>query len=177
MISSIKSWLYSDMLEKPEEMTMFRPRGEGGLGVQNIRFKSLAIRIKAFLETAVNPEFITNIFHEALFKWHILGERGIKDPGTPAYYKNDFFKVIKEVFNQKRFKMVKMSTSDWYKVLLEKNVTTEVNEDGIRKSKPTRVESKSPEVNWERTWDLANTRGISSLKTSFLLKLLYNITD
>ena len=54
MSSSIKSWLYADTLEKPEELVMVNPRMEGGLGVYHIKSKVMAIQIKAFLETAIN---------------------------------------------------------------------------------------------------------------------------
>ena len=35
--ATIKSWLYADLLEKPEELVMFRLRSNGGLGVHNIK--------------------------------------------------------------------------------------------------------------------------------------------
>ena len=54
--STLKSWLYQDMLEKPEEMVMVRPRQEGGLGVHHIQSKSQAILIKSFIETAINKK-------------------------------------------------------------------------------------------------------------------------
>ena len=68
--STIKSWLYADMLEKPEELVMFRPKWKGGLNVQNVKYKAQAILIKSFLETALNPKFINNLFHNALYRWH-----------------------------------------------------------------------------------------------------------
>ena len=70
--SNIKSWLYSDMLEKPEELVMNRPRNKEGLGVQNVKIKAQALLIKSFLETAINPEYINNFFHNALYRWHVL---------------------------------------------------------------------------------------------------------
>ena len=58
--SIMKSWLYADMLEKPEELAMHRPRAQGGLGVHHVRSKALAILIRSFIETALSPKFIRN---------------------------------------------------------------------------------------------------------------------
>ena len=74
--ATIKSWLYADLLEKPEELVMFRHRSNGGLGVNNIKYKGMALLIRSFLETAVNPQFIRNHYHNALFRWQVGSARG-----------------------------------------------------------------------------------------------------
>ena len=48
LTSCVKSWLYADMLEKPEELLMVRDRREGGLGVHHVKSKVTAILIKSF---------------------------------------------------------------------------------------------------------------------------------
>ena len=68
--TNIKSWLYADMLEKPEELIMHRPRVKGGLGVHHVRSKALAILIRSFLETALSAKFIINHYHHTLYRWH-----------------------------------------------------------------------------------------------------------
>ena len=50
--SKVKSWLYSYQYIKPEEMVLFRPVNQGGLGLHNVEIKSQACLIKSFLETA-----------------------------------------------------------------------------------------------------------------------------
>ena len=60
MTSAIKSWLYRDMLEKPEELGVFRRREDGGLGLQHIKSKSMALLIKSFLETVCDTKYIKN---------------------------------------------------------------------------------------------------------------------
>ena len=65
--SAFKSWLYSDLWEKPSEDVMCRPVCAGGLGVESVKFKALAILIRCFLETAVNPQFQQSLFHSALY--------------------------------------------------------------------------------------------------------------
>ena len=38
--SLVKSWLYDDMLLKPEELVMYRPSSYGGLGIQNVKLEA-----------------------------------------------------------------------------------------------------------------------------------------
>ena len=40
--SSYKSWIYQDMLLKPEEMMLHRPASHGGLGLHHVKLKALA---------------------------------------------------------------------------------------------------------------------------------------
>ena len=65
---------------------MYKGRKEGCLGLTNVKFRDMAELMKALLETAINPMFRRNLFHQALYSWHVEGERNIHDPGKPAYY-------------------------------------------------------------------------------------------
>ena len=56
---SCKSWLYQDMLIKPEEMLLHRPPGYGGLGLHSVKQKALAGFISTFIQTAANPSYQT----------------------------------------------------------------------------------------------------------------------
>ena len=116
--SSIQSWLYAGKLEKPEELLMYSPRVEGGLVVHHVRFKSLAILIKSFLETAIRPHFICNQFRNALYMWHVLGDSSINDPGFTPYYSAEFFNTIKQVVQEGLLNVACLSTKQWYMVSL-----------------------------------------------------------
>ena len=61
-----------------------------------------------------------------------------------------------------------------YRVLLENKVTHRV-ENNTRDYKPCRTEVYHPEVNWERTWTLAVTPGLSSEHLTFLWRMLHNL--
>ena len=77
--SSVKSWLYADLFEKPSEAIMCRPVWYGGLGVVSVKFKAMAILIKTFLETAAIPKFRHSLLHSCLFRFHILGDTSLPD--------------------------------------------------------------------------------------------------
>ena len=75
--SSVKSWLYADILEKPSEAVMCRPTLYGGLGVHSVKFKAQAALIRTFMETAANPKFRHSLLHSHLFQYHVLGETSL----------------------------------------------------------------------------------------------------
>ena len=92
--SQVKSWLYQDCLEKPSELVLFRDNSDGGLGIFNVKIRSPALLIRAFLETSANPKFSHSMYHEVLFRYPILGETTLPNPGYPLFYDQDFFNTI-----------------------------------------------------------------------------------
>ena len=80
--SKIKSWLYQEQLEKPEEMVIYRPIKAGGLGLQNVGCKAKASLIRTFLETAINPSFSHSLYHSLLFRAHHIN----RTPPLNLYY-------------------------------------------------------------------------------------------
>ena len=70
--SQIKSWIFADQLESPEECVLYLPRNKGGLGLINVKYKALAELTISFLETALNMSFKRNILHSALYQWNVL---------------------------------------------------------------------------------------------------------
>ena len=59
----VKSWLYADLLEKPEKLALYRHPVDGGLGLHHTQCRALAVEIYSFLETACKPEFARNQYH------------------------------------------------------------------------------------------------------------------
>ena len=90
--SQVKSWLYQDCFEKPSELVLHRDSHAGGLGLKT---RSLALLIRSFMETACHPAFRHNLLHEILFRYHVLGEESLPNPGFLPYYDEDFFSTIK----------------------------------------------------------------------------------
>ena len=121
--SQVKSWLYADMLEKPEEMVAHRPISAGGLGLHSVKYRAQAMLIKTFLETAVNPKFFKSLFHSTLFRYHVLGETDLPDPGYPPYYSKEFFLTIKSVHENTPLNVSTLSSKQWYQLLVEDNLT------------------------------------------------------
>ena len=119
--SSIKSWLYADHLIKPEELIMYRPAYYGGLGILNVKVKALAGMIKTFLETAGHDKFRPSLYHTSLYRYHILGDFSIPNPGIPPFYNENFFSTIRKVHLESPLNTFKMSEKQWYTLLVEDN--------------------------------------------------------
>ena len=46
--SLVKSWVFADQLEKPEELVLFRSRNKGGLNIINVKVRAMAEQITSF---------------------------------------------------------------------------------------------------------------------------------
>ena len=88
--SYMKSWLYADQLEKPEDIVVYRSRNMGGLGLVHLQYKALSLMIRNFMETALNPNFKVNHYHAALYFWYVEDKRDMTCPPLPPYYSIDF---------------------------------------------------------------------------------------
>ena len=163
------------MLEKPSEAVMCRPTPHGGLGVQSVKFKSQATLIRSFMETAANPKFRQSLLHSHLFRYHVLEDTSLPDPGFLPYYPLSFFQTIKQVHDKSALNVRTMTTSQWVQVLTEDGLTMEVKEDQTRHYIPCKAELAAPSNNWELSWTLSRLKGLSSEMTSFNFKLLHCI--
>ena len=168
--SSVKSWLYADQFLKPEEMVMFRPASYGGLEIHHVKFKALAALTRTFLETACNPKFRISLFHSNLYRYHILQDFSLPDPGFPPFYSKEFFQKIREVHIETPLNIMKMTEKQWYQLYLEDYCTMEGQGDQ-RCFISTRTELTSPTTDWETSWRLARLRGLGPENTSFLFRL------
>ena len=174
MLSSIKSWIYADLLIKPEELVLYRSRQQGGLGLMNVKYRAMAELIKSFLDTAINPKFKRNLFHHALYWWHIEDDRDIPDPGKPPYFSDDLFAAIKAAKSE-GLRPSSMTVGMWYRFLMEEKVIQEKDENGFSFPIQMKAEKLSPNNNWEVIWPLIILPGLDSRTRSFLLKLLHNL--
>jgi len=168
--SSIKSWVYADLLIKPEEIVLYKSRKEGGLSLLNVKFRAIAELLKKFIDTSINPKFKRNIFHQALFDWHVMGRRDFPNPGKSPYYSEEFFSVIRDVKEEGLLRLSGMSLRDWYKVLIEKYIFKSSNEENLSK-----CELRNPQVDWSQTWSLVMHKCLDSDDQSFLLRLLHGL--
>ena len=161
---------------KNSELVLYRKTEDGGLGLYNVKIRPLALLIRTFLETSINPAFKHSLFHEILFRYHVLGEVSLPDPGLPPYYNKDFFDVIRHYRTTSSLNITCMSSKDWYKTLLEDQILmNQPTEQAQTVIIPTRVESVQPNNDWTETWRLARIHGLGSNLTSFLFKLLHRL--
>ena len=168
-----ESWLYADLLERPGELALYRHTSNGGLGLFNIQLRALANLINSFLETACNPKFRRNQYHEALFNHNVLENTPSINLDIPPYFKGDFFPAIKRI-HASPLNVANIKVKDIYRFLIEE-VTMEEDISGIQTLQPLRVELACPSNQWEQTWDMARQSMLGPNLTTFLFKLLHLI--
>lgn len=173
--SQIKSWIFADQLESPEECVLYRPRNKGGLGLINVKYKALAELTRSFLETALNMSFKRNILHSALYQWNVLLNHEIPYPGNHPFLTEEVFSVIREVKEEGLLNLSSMKSGTWYKVILENKVLMQIDENGRSKLRPCRTEVNNPEADWESIWKLANIQGLDSAGQTFLWRMVHNL--
>ena len=173
--SNVKSWIYADQLIKPEEIVLYKPRKEGGLNMINVRYRAMAELIKSFIDTAINPRFKRNLYHNALYQWHVEEVRTIPEPGKSPYYSEDFYKAIKHVKDEGLLRLSNMSLGMWYKVLYEKYVANEEDDNEFTFPVISRTERLHPNLQWETIWPLSSSPGLDSGDSSFLFRMLHNL--
>ena len=173
--SLIKSWIYADLLVKPEEIVLYQARIHGGLGLINVKCRAMSELIKTFVDTAINPKYRRNLYHLALYKWYVEDDRTIPNPGKNPYYSNEFFATIKRIKQDGLLRISGLSIRQWYKVLLEQEILNTTDSIGRQTKKLFKVEKDHPEVIWENVWSLVTLRGLESVDSSFLFRLLHSL--
>ena len=172
--TSMKSWLFADLLQKPSEMVMCRPTSVGGLGITSVKFKAQANLIRSFMETAANPKFKHSLLHSALYRYHVLCDTTIPNPGYLPCYPASFFDIIRSVHQDTPLNVTTMTTSQWVRLLTEDGLTMEYS-DGVQQYVPCRAETLAPTNNWSTTWQLVRLHGLDNELKSFNFKLLHGL--
>ena len=118
--------------------------------------------------------FKHNLFHEVLYRFHVLGESSLPNPGYPPYYDENFFSVIRDYHHNSDMNITMLTTKQWYKMLLDDQVLKSPATDNSPPTLlPVRAETLHPQTDWPLSWHLCRARGLSSDNTSFLFKLLH----
>ena len=167
MTSFIKGWIYQDKLVKPQEELLYRSVKDGGLGLFHLESKVLANLICCFLETAGHPDFHENFFHRSLLDFHVRGI-GVKDPGRPPYYSQEFFAIIKEA-TEEGLNVFDFKVKDWYSRLVRNMTHETINME--QSLKVSRIEYLYPQVDHSQSHRCIRMSGLSSAQISTLFCL------
>ena len=162
------------LLIKPSELVLYRGTEVGGLGLMNVSMRSLALLIRSFLETSINPNFRHSLLHEHLY--HVMGEHSLPDPGFAPYDDKDFFQLIQQYKTSSTMNIATMSIKECYTLLLEDKVLMSPADDVSPAALlPVRAEVLHPNTDWTQVWQIARTKGLGSELISFQFKLMHNL--
>ena len=108
-----------------------------------------------------------------MFRYHVLGDTTLPDPGYLPYYPPSFFTTIKQVHESSPLNVATMSISQWVRLLTEDGLTMEITD--TRKYKSCKAEDLSPTSDWPLIWKISRLNGLGSELTSFNFKLLHGL--
>ena len=132
--------------------------------------------IHTFLSQATSPLYKSNMYYTSLYRWHVLEERDLPNPGCPPYYSSTFFSIIKDVMDNTPLNVGHLSVKQWYRVLMEKGVTHS-SDDPF--SPPVLIASKfeleHPQVDTSAAYLLSRKHGLAPEQKQFLFKLLQSL--
>ena len=156
------------------QISLRSQRKQGGLGLVSMQYKAISLLIRNFTETSIHPKFQSNLYHKALYLWHVENKRDITQPQPCPYYDSDFFEVIKKVKEDGLLNIKTMTAAMWYRVLVEDNITHQ--ETNLR-TEPilSKIEEKNPQVDWVRTWSMSTTTGLSSKQLTFIWRMIHDL--
>ena len=142
----------------------------------HIESRCKAKLITVFLQTATNPRFMQSLLHNHLYRYHVLEEHHLPNPGYPPYYTESFFNTIKKVKNESTLNPVNMTMKQWYRYLLEENVTMrDVDDEGRKELVPCRIELGDPNKNWDEIYRLSRLHGLTALEKSKLFCIIHEL--
>ena len=111
-------FVHTDCYLRPEKSVNYLSKKEGGLQINHVRSKAMALFIKNFLE-----ESLTNIYLDAVVRKYCLDEDVWPPPVRPHYLDKRLIMTIKLVLGG----TLRISTKDIYHVLIRDEFN--INED------------------------------------------------
>ena len=163
------------MFVKPSDLTLYRDRQQGGLGLQHTRCRAQALLMRTFLERAAHPQFRHSLYAESLYRANVLDEWcGAPVPASP-YYDDNFFASLRRINEETAWNLPCMTVKQLYQELLQLELCAPATESSPPVLLPLRMETLHPAVDWPNTWRLASMRGLPSNLSSFAFRFLHDL--
>ena len=155
---------------------MYRNTVDGGLSVHNVKIRAMALLIHNFLAQAICPRYKPNMYYNTLYRWHVLGQRDIPNPGCPPFYSTCFFSIIRDTHENTPLNIAWVTVKQWYRLLMEKGITHSSEEPSVPAALiASKLETKHLDANWPNAYQLARKFGLSPEQKSFLFKMLQSL--
>ena len=117
------------------------------------------------------PQYQASLFHQLLFRYHILDEKSVGDPGFPPFYNAQFFEIIKEVLTKTDLNIYSMTEKEWYNHLLKSIILTDEDQE----YRVCRVERLNNQFDWDNTWSRIRLSGLGPELKSVLFKITHDL--
>ena len=170
-----RAWMFQDFFIKPSGLVLHRDIAHGGLGMQEVECRALALLLRTFLERAVNPEFRHSLYASALYRTEVLGEWCGGDVRPSPYYNKVFFDTLRFLHKTSCLDLATASIKQLYSSLQKRVLCTPATDLSPPVLLPVTVETLHTTVNWPNTWRLLRLPGLPSDLSSFGFRLLHDL--
>ena len=152
-------YVFADCYLRPEKCVNYMGKKEGGLKINHVRSKAMALFIKNFLE-----ESLTNIYLDAVVRKYCLDEDVWPAPVRPHYLDKRLIMTLKLVLGS----TLRLSTKDIYQVLIE-------NEFNINEEFKLRIESMYNDFSIGSILEFTHSKFIPISVRSHMWKIIHRI--
>ena len=174
--SSIKSWIFQDMLLKPRESILHRDAVDGGMGLLHVQTRCQAVLAKTFVDQGHTAAPCDNLFLKSLYRAHIIEDLDKSCAKRPQYFPASLFAIIKKVHKSLKGNIFNMSTNRWQHFILERGITHITNDNnGEITLIPTPQEEQMTNIDWENSRILRQVRGLPPTNRSLILRWSENL--
>ena len=112
----------------------------------------------------------------SLYRWHVLEDRTLPDPGRPPYFTAGFFNTIQDIHLNTPLNVAWISVKQWYQLLLERGAThTSEDQDSPPLIIPSKFEESNPGTDWDLTYRLSRQFGLTPEEKTFAFKKIQNL--
>ena len=144
--------------------------------MHNVKMRAMSMLINNFLAQAISPSFPNNQYLNSLYRWHVLEDRSLPDPGRPPYYSTAFFTLIKQVKDTTPLNIAWVPVKQWYQLLMEMGVThSSEDQDSPPVLISSKLEERHPGVDLSPCYHYSRLFGLSPDQKSFNFKMMQSL--
>merc|ERR1711963_979979 len=107
---SIKKWISQGLVQRPNEVLLFRPPEQGGLGLINVYARATANLVKNFVEMGLRESKSASLYMNAIFRAFVCGEEGLSVK-KPSVLPPEVFTIVKEAMQDSNILLI--TTRGW----------------------------------------------------------------
>ena len=135
-----------------------------------------AILAKTFVDQAHPRSPCDNLLLKSLYRSYIIGDLDKSIIKRPSYYPETMFALIKSAHEINHGDILYLPTKCWQNMILERGVTHITDdENGEITLISTTQEEQMQDIDWQRSRDLRNIRGLPPSNRSLILKWSENL--
>ena len=161
------------MVQRPNEVLLFRPPELGGLGLTNVYARATANLVKNFVEMGLRESKSASLYMNAIFRAFVCGEEGLTVK-KPSFLPPEVFSIVKEAMQDSNILLI--TTRGWQDRITRRAITHVSDAtSGICTMIETPLEESTEKREWGDMWTNSRCPGLSPENKSWLFKFCQDL--